>query len=335
MGANRAAWSIVVGMLAADAAAAQPDAPCVARRRAGDGVGTLPMHAHLGAAALEWCPRQTVYEPCWAMDLATRAFTARRAPSAHASASASKVRCGDDACELSAGGAPAAWSIRATRQQATLCRAGRCKTIAYPFARAATMKDAVPKTGVDGRPRATRPVLDVAVDGAGTVAAVTVAEPRGGKRVVVLDLVAQRLVTHVAATSAAAIAGRSIVVDRTFLDAAGKQLGVIEDAYSPWLDGRTATRAAIADTGLIAFAHARTARLVIADAATAKVRHRLALPLAPAAGELDATEPYTLVAGADGATLHVLAGAPHLGQVVTIDVAAGHVIASSAPPRCR
>jgi hypothetical protein len=236
-------------------------------------------------------------EDCWTLDLATN--TAAPAPKRPASG----PRADGNGKLLGEGGAVLA---TATETHASFCPTGpsSCKELDYKLASAAG-GGVFPVMNTEGT--------------LGAVIAHGVSEAGDPSYVLTFDLAKGTKIKQVKA-SQAQVLHTGFVVDDVLYSAAYKKLGKLATDDHGW--------ERIGTTDLIAQHDTKKGAIVIQEGATAKVKARVPLAVE------DLATWFTLVASADGAKLYAIGSKTHEGEVVTIDVAAGKVLARATPTVC-
>ena len=118
--------------------------------------------------------------------------------------------------------------------------------------------------------------------------------------------------------------GKSFWVYDTFYSATGKKLGKLDLKYDSGPVRVGPDLAAVTDKF--------SSKLAVFNATTAKLAWQTDLYLL--AGSTDSIEPFQIVPSSDGSRVHVVAGAPNSGEVITIDVASGKQLHRGSPPLC-
>lgn len=118
--------------------------------------------------------------------------------------------------------------------------------------------------------------------------------------------------------------GKSFWVDDTFYSAAGKKLGKLALEYD--------SGPVRVGPDLVAVTDKFSSRLSVFNATTAKLAWQTDLFLL--AGSSEVIDPFAIIPSADGTRIHVVAGAPNSGEVITVDAASGKQLARVSPPIC-
>ena len=118
--------------------------------------------------------------------------------------------------------------------------------------------------------------------------------------------------------------GKSFWVYDTFYSAAGKKLGKLDLKYDSGPIRVGADLAAVTDKF--------TSKLSVFNTTTAKLAWQVDLFLL--AGSAEVIDSLAIVPAADGTRIHVIAGAPNSGDVITLDASSGKQLARRSPPVC-
>ncbi|HEY5933301.1 MAG TPA: hypothetical protein VIU61_01625 [Kofleriaceae bacterium] len=118
--------------------------------------------------------------------------------------------------------------------------------------------------------------------------------------------------------------GKSFWVYDTFYSASGKKLGKLALDYD--------SGPVRVGSELVAVTDKFTSKLSVFNATTAKLAWQSDLFLL--AGSSEVIDPFAIIPSADAARIHVVAGAPNSGEVITVDAASGKQLARVSPPVC-